>query len=514
MPLAERGVLSLKTVNAEDSPVDILALRWPARGHNWSMALPLRVCATGVILGVPKDVFTEDELHNGLMAEEDALLGANYVVRVSISSAEEAEVEVAMVEFTMAIRQQLEIRTARSRRVVRGFTENAQDLPSIAELNEQVVAWLETGAARAEDYVTALEEGEPLTASENSLLDELRKIQTMMDRRFELVESQIGVLQAHRKPEAPPPPLRLGGIPKQPGVGLPSSEGVREEIMQDAIGNAQQMVGRRPPKLPDEPGRGPDTAVDLTTLPELEPEALTAGASMDDVVKLQMLKILKDMQAKNKPKTRKLPGLPNWADSDSSQGELETWSSSSKGGRGIEAVEKVKHAMKSHPEPYQERMEQRMMKAVDVNEMTPEVPLKFVKGTPVGKSKTAGYCLQGFAEVHRLLLENKPKQARLHVLRMMSALEQFLIDESWVVASRLMCTEEPPWGHWATQDVGAIRRQLVYNRLSESTWVAALINQLKEEEWLTKKRGNLQQPSKGGGKGKSKDKEKEPPTEN
>ena len=99
--------------------------------------------------------------------------------------------------------------------------------------------------------------------------------------------------------------------------------------------------------------------------------------------------------------------------------------------------------MRAHPEAYQERMEQRMMKACDASELTPTLPLQFVKSSPVGKSKTAGYCLQGFAEVHRLLLENKPKQARLHVLRMMAALEQFLIDESWVVASRLMCTEEP-----------------------------------------------------------------------
>lgn len=161
--------------------------------------------------------------------------------------------------------------------------------------------------------------------------------------------------------------------------------------------------------------------------------------------------------------------------------------------------------MKSHPEAYQERME---LKAVDATELVPTIPLQFVKGSPVGKSRTAGYCLQGFAEVHRLLLENKPKQARLHVLRMIAALEQFLIDESWVVASRLMCTEEPPWGHWATQDVAAIRRQLVYDRLSESTWMAALINQLKEEEWLTKKRANLQQP-KGNSKGKVRDKDKE-----
>ena len=69
---------------------------------------------------------------------------------------------------------------------------------------------------------------------------------------------------------------------------------------------------------------------------------------------------------------------------------------------------------------------------------------------------------------------------------MMSALEQFLIDENWLVA------------------LGALRRQFVYTRLAESTWVAALINELKEEEeWLTKKKfttPNAKAKAKGAGR--------------
>lgn len=45
----------------------------------------------------------------------------------------------------------------------------------------------------------------------------------------------------------------------------------------------------------------------------------------------------------------------------------------------------------------------------------------------------------------------------------------------------------------------------MYNRLSESTWIAALINELKEEEWLLKKRGG-KGPGKGDGKSTDKDK--------
>lgn len=88
---------------------------------------------------------------------------------------------------------------------------------------------------------------------------------------------------------------------------------------------------------------------------------------------------------------------------------------------------------------------------------------------------------------------------------MLAAFEQFTIDESWVVASRICGAEEPPWGHWATQDLNSLRKQYVYNRLSEATWVGALINELKEEEWLIKKRSSM----KGGGKGDGKTAEKD-----
>ena len=163
-------------------------------------------------------------------------------------------------------------------------------------------------------------------------------------------------------------------------------------------------------------------------------------------------------------------------------------------------------AMKNHPEAYLTRMEQRMLKAVDLTQMEGSVPSRYIKTVPVGKSKTAGYALAGFAEILKLMVEGRQHQARLHTLRMISAFEQFTIDESWTVASRLCGTEEPPWGHWATQDLASLRRQYVCNRLSEATWVGALINELKEEEWLLKKRNAPKGEGKGKNQGKDKDK--------
>ena len=105
--------------------------------------------------------------------------------------------------------------------------------------------------------------------------------------------------------------------------------------------------------------------------------------------------------------------------------------------------------MRTKPQPYQNRMEAKMLKATEMASLDSTTPGKFMKTVPVGKSHTAGYCLQGFCEVHRLIIDGKDAQARLHTLRMISALEQFLIDENWMIAARLTGTEAPTWGGWA-----------------------------------------------------------------
>ncbi|CAE7290791.1 unnamed protein product, partial [Symbiodinium sp. CCMP2592] len=366
-------------------------------------------------------------------------------------------------------------------------TAPATALISESELDSLVASWIETGEARLEEYFTAAEaEAEhPRGGDQRAILEQLRVMQEQMDARFKALEGRAGGSGNQGRTSGTP-----GHQPAVPtrrglGVGNDRQEPARARA-RELVDSVQDQVGRPPPRLSDEPGRGRDTAREplvKAVLEDLDPEQ----ASMDDLLKLALVKMVTGGRSR---KSKRLPGLPNLGDSsDSDKGDRDTaWSSSSRGGRGIEAVERLNHAMRNHPEAYQERMEARMLKAVDAAEMSPTAPLQFARSCPVGKSRTAGYCLQGFANVHKLLLENKPRQARLQVLRMMSALEQFLIDENWQVASRLTGMEEPPWGHWATQDLGALRRQYVYSRLSESTWIGALINELKEEEWLQKKK--------------------------
>ena len=500
MPLAERGILSLRTVSSEDG-VDLLCLKWPTGpGSQWYLAIPLRTCPSGVILAVPGQAISAEQLEEADDTGHQGLMGSNQIVMIrQQDSPEDSEelLEVLMIEFGMDIHRQLEKRTPRSRRAIKGFVEDVGVLPSFTELNTRVEAWLEGGDLRLEEYFSAQEEaGQAKDQRSNDVvLQHLQALKASLDQRFGTLEAAVHKLEER--------PQQDRGPPKQgPSDALPSrAAGSRQQEIDRLVGEAQRQVRRPPRRTPDEPGREAETAIDVEML---RPNGEESKTTVDDMMKLALVQLLQDKAGKNKKKNKRLPGLGAWDDndSDSEMEESGGWSSSSKGGRGIEAVERLWSAMRNNPEPYQERMEQRMLKAVEESELTPNVPLLFAKSCPVGKSRTAGYCLQGFAHVHRLLLENKPKQARLQVLRMMASIEQFLIDESWTVAGRMTGMEEPPWGHWATQDLGSLRRQYVYTRLVESTWVAALINELKEEEWLVKKRTGLAKPPKGKGEGK------------
>ena len=347
-------------------------------------------------------------------------------------------------------------------------------------------------------YVTAAEglPPPPGNPGEAFNMEKLDEVLVALGR----LQSQVDQIQKHPNLAAVPKPKARQSALKTTPARQPE-EG--EEADAEAIlMEVREKLSRKPVRVPDEPG-GETMKHQAKDLLEAS-GAMSGDLNLDDAMKITMLKLLKDMQQGKTSRKKKLPGLPNWEES-SSNDEAQGWSSSSRGGRGIEAVEKLRAAMRNHPEAYQSRMEARMLKALEISEMEPGVPAQYIKTIPVGKARTAGYAIHGFAEVLRYMIEGKHKQARLHVLRMLAAFEQFTIDESWVVASRVCGSEEPPWGHWANQDQSALRRQYIYNRLSEATMIGALINELKEEEWLQKKRGGL---GKGPGKGDAKDKEK------
>ena len=81
------------------------------------------------------------------------------------------------------------------------------------------------------------------------------------------------------------------------------------------------------------------------------------------------------------------------------------------------------------------------------------------------------------------------------------AAEQQCLDENWSVAWRLTALPPPPWAHWGKVDVAAVKRDHPRNRMADPSWVAALVAELKDEDFMVKRRGG-----KGAGKKPEEDK--------
>ena len=488
MPLTERAFLSLKTVGQEGS-VDLLHLKDPGGGDQAILAIPIRVNKKGIILALPSGALSEEDLAKGADAEADELIGPSQEVQTVCESEPSVEIAVVLVEFSFQVHKSLEKRTSRSKKKVLAFAEDLNRLPNLEELNVAAERWIVSGTLRHEEFLTCTEEPQ----------DMLGMLRQLLDDRLAPLETQVRELR--QKPFVPPVPKTRGAL-AAPG-GLPKGSGGEPEG--NALNRLREIVGDKP-GMEEEPGRTGVTAANRyrgVGEMEIDPEEEASAGDLDSMMKVAMLKMLTTLNEtpKKKCKHRRLPGLPLGDSEDSQEEDEDKWTSGARSGRGIEQVEKLKSAMKAHPQAYIDRMESKMAKAVNQTELDSTTPQKFGLTVPIGKSRTVGYCLQGFLEIHRNMVEGKPKLARLNTLRMISAVEQFVLDENWTVAARLTGSPEPPWGQWAVQDVGALRREYVYSRLAEPTWVGSLINELKEEDWLSKKRQNLKS-AKGPGKGK------------
>ena len=521
MPIADRTLKGAKVINTEGRPVDLFLLRWPPRGADptWYLAVPVKKCTDGIILALPGGALPEEVLTEGQTSVEGTI-GPSTLGETTIQDVTDAEmmVQVLLVEFSWDVRNMLETKTPRTRRVFTGFGDDPACLPSFAEIEDLAATWISGGILRSDGYITAEAEEVEEDAQPRRVSDQLAQLQVMLETRFSQLEQSVTDLQSHPQLQAVPPPTAWSTKP--PGLSAGASpRGVGEMSASEVLTQGRSQVKAAPARIPDEPLRARDTAAQVRQMPLPEDET-----SLDQMMKMSLLQLMKELQDKGDKPRRKaklgrgifkrrrsqlefhVQGRPGYRSSGTAPGSNEEQAralSKPHGSKDAEGHRNGKfgqhHTREVHENSpsRQNRMEAKMLKATEMASLDSTTPGKFMKTVPVGKSRTAGYCLQGFCEIHRLMIDGKDAQARLHTLRMISALEQFLIDENWMVAARLTGTEEPPWGEWACQDLGALRRQYVFSRLAEPTWVGAHINQLKEEEWLTKKRQGLPKAKAG-----------------
>ena len=219
---------------------------------------------------------------------------------------------------------------------------------------------------------------------------------------------------------------------------------------------------------------------------------------------MKMLVILQLTQS-GKGKHKKKKKIPGMDSSSSSSNEDESGGDDGfgklPGAKGAVAGERLRRAMRKHPEEFTRRIEDNMADALNETAVTDKSALKYIaEAVPIGNQRILGYVVTSLAHIHAALHKGEVDRARLLVLTTIMACEQASLDGNWKTAWKLMGLEPPPWADWAGQDEAAIKREYAKSRLADSRSVAAVVADMTDENFLMKRRT----APKGGGKGQDK----------
>lgn len=104
------------------------------------------------------------------------------------------------------------------------------------------------------------------------------------------------------------------------------------------------------------------------------------------------------------------------------------------------------------------------------------------------------------AHIHGLLIKEDVSRARRLAAGGTMAAEQSAVDGNWKTAWRLLGLQQPPRHEWASMDIGSVREEYSKFRLADTRWVAAVIADLKGEDFL-----GMREPAEALRKGSGKD---------
>ena len=198
------------------------------------------------------------------------------------------------------------------------------------------------------------------------------------------------------------------------------------------------------------------------------------------------------------PKRKKrIPGIQ---DSESESGESETHGKDFLGARGSAASIAIRDAMKKHPKVFRQVLEKNLLEATHKEALGPKHLLKYAgKEIPLGNQKGIGYLVTLLCLIHHALAEGDVETARFLSIAGVAMVEQSCLDSGWQTAWKLLDLEKPLFEKWQAMNVGAVQKSRTHSKLVEKRWVATIISEAKDDDYLMKKRG------KGKGLGKKGD---------
>eukprot|EP00931_Biecheleriopsis_adriatica_P121798 TRINITY_DN9685_c0_g1_i1.p2 TRINITY_DN9685_c0_g1~~TRINITY_DN9685_c0_g1_i1.p2 ORF type:complete len:498 (-),score=100.49 TRINITY_DN9685_c0_g1_i1:311-1804(-) len=312
----------------------------------------------------------------------------------------------------------------------------------------------------------------------------------MLDERLNPLTKRLDTLEAGRK-KPPTAPSRL------------EAEAGREEVAKLIPGPPSRMKTSSTPKRDDrqeEPGRTGKGK-------EYEDDDDVEELDTQSMMKLLLTKMLKDEHAQRKKTKKRIPGLQVLSEEEGDETEDVTLDEvkSGKGARGLEDGARLRHSMKVHDREFLDRFRENLVKATDSLVYNPEAIRQFVKTMPVGEHKVLGFFTQAVSEVAVRLAEGKPIAAELLCLQSLAAIETYSLEMKWEAAWRITGLKMPPTAAWQTINVKTVRQEWESSRLIEAGWQSVYLQELRDLEFLMKRRAL----GKGKGDGKEKDKKEE-----
>ena len=263
-----------------------------------------------------------------------------------------------------------------------------------------------------------------------------------------------------------------------------------------ALQQAQALVGTAPPTRPAR-RKPPTAAEDVEASDEEEEGEAEDNLSTDNLLKMALVKLLQTGPGSKASKKKQALGV---ASLDSSSEEEDGLAKLS-GAKGTVLGEKLKAAMKKNPEAYSDAILKLAAESVGSEVFRIEDLEQFVKEEmPVGTQKALGYSTWNLLHMYKFLHAGQVEKAKLQVLLGLAATEQFLLDQNWGSAERLLHIPKPPFQTWRANEgyINSLRGELSHSRLIPPTWAASIIARLRDEEVLVRRRGKF----KGTGKGK------------
>jgi hypothetical protein len=153
-------------------------------------------------------------------------------------------------------------------------------------------------------------------------------------------------------------------------------------------------------------------------------------------------------------------------------------------------VKKNRQGLKNKPKKFRMQMEANMQTATCEASLSDSSCFKFCKeNMPVGKQRVLGYMTHLLCHLHAAQTKGNTEEARLLTMSGLMALDQFSIDGHWETAWRLTGLSEPPWHSWAERNVEELKKEYRgKSQLAEKMWLAALIAESKDDDYLASKR--------------------------